>query len=106
MSAGLFIPETRSRLQRVVVDQGDAEARHSFSFVRDQKDNRIWLNHMGFQSVKTAVQRNQADGTTDESSAYLLFSKRINATSFELSENSDQKTRFELGKSKRRITGS
>jgi hypothetical protein len=81
---GDSIPETQYSLIGVVVHQGDAETGHYFSYVYDHDDDWICLNDTSVQSVKTAFMRNDANGNTHGSSAYLLFYKRVNAASFEL----------------------
>jgi hypothetical protein len=75
------IPETRYRLKGVIVHQGEADIGHYLSYVRDEGDTWICLNDSGVQIVATAVMRNDANGMTVGSSAYLLFYERADATS-------------------------
>lgn len=76
--------ETRYNLSGVVVHQGDAEVGHYFSYIKAGPDQWMCLNDQSVQIVSTAVMRNDAKGSPEGSTAYLLFYERLDARDVKL----------------------
>jgi hypothetical protein len=83
--------ESCYRLLGVLVHQGDADTGHYVSYVRRREDDWICLNDTGVHFVKTGVMRNDANGCSSGSSAYLLFYERVDAASVKLAVSPDSR---------------
>lgn len=68
--------ETRYRLKGIVLHQGEADLGHYFSYVKNGNE-WICLNDIGVSVVKESIVKDEAYGTPEGSSAYLLLYERF-----------------------------